>query len=400
MTWIVGAYADYLKYWFPSPYKFYIGTPPRRHPRVLSAARRQSRAARGGFRPGHLQSVAELGRLQVGGRYTHATTKNHGNVLQFGTSIDITQSAHYSNFSGKVSLNWTADPHNFLYGFVSTGFRPGRPERPRGLGPSRALQARENHRLRSSAGRTSASTAICARNSMRSTTTTTTSRSSSAIRLFPTFGFELNNPNTTNIYGVEAQTQASFGASLVRCGHRVDAQLTRPLLRDRSAHRELHALRSGRRAQPARLASILRGTTKPMRRTSPSMSARSTIFTLGDGDTLTPRVNFGHVSEQWATLFENPALGDRIGARNILNAQLAWTHGAIVTTLYATNADRSAIRRRAQFGTPLRRAAAPIRHPRDESILIRLRSCGRRAGTTAGGRSFSPASRCSCNPTL
>jgi iron complex outermembrane receptor protein len=60
-------------------------------------------------------------------------------------------------------------------------------------------------------------------------------------------------------------------------------------------------------------------------------------FTLGGSDTLTPRINYGHVSDQWATLFENEARGDHVEARDIVNAQLAWTHGDIVTTLWATN---------------------------------------------------------------
>ena len=60
-------------------------------------------------------------------------------------------------------------------------------------------------------------------------------------------------------------------------------------------------------------------------------------FKLDGGDVLTPRFNFGHSSGQWATLFENPALGDRLAERNILSAQLAWTHNDIVVTLYGTN---------------------------------------------------------------
>ena len=60
-------------------------------------------------------------------------------------------------------------------------------------------------------------------------------------------------------------------------------------------------------------------------------------FNLEGGDTLTPRVNYGYIGPQWATLFEDPALGDRLAQRNIVNAQVAWTHGDYVVTLYATN---------------------------------------------------------------
>jgi iron complex outermembrane recepter protein len=59
--------------------------------------------------------------------------------------------------------------------------------------------------------------------------------------------------------------------------------------------------------------------------------------TLTGADTLTPRLNFGYVGPQWATLFENPALGDHLGGRSITGAQLAWAHNHFVTTLYGTN---------------------------------------------------------------
>ena len=61
------------------------------------------------------------------------------------------------------------------------------------------------------------------------------------------------------------------------------------------------------------------------------------VFEFSSSDTLTPRINFGHVGRQWATLFEAPARGDLIEARNILNAQLAWQHRSWTVTAYATN---------------------------------------------------------------
>jgi iron complex outermembrane receptor protein len=61
-------------------------------------------------------------------------------------------------------------------------------------------------------------------------------------------------------------------------------------------------------------------------------------FALGNGDTLTPRINFAHISGQWASLFDNAALGDRLGVRDLLGAQLGWTTcDNMVWTLYATN---------------------------------------------------------------
>ena len=73
--------------------------------------------------------------LQVGARYSDARTTNHVSVVQFGTPIAADQTAKFSDGSGaKVSLNWTLDTHNFVYGFVATGFRPGGLNVPVGLG--------------------------------------------------------------------------------------------------------------------------------------------------------------------------------------------------------------------------------------------------------------------------
>ncbi|MEI9926577.1 MAG: hypothetical protein WDN44_01175 [Sphingomonas sp.] len=48
-------------------------------------------------------------------------------------------------------------------------------------------------------------------------------------------------------------------------------------------------------------------------------------------------MNYGHIGQQWATLFENPASGDRLADRNVINAQLGWQHGTWTVTAYGTN---------------------------------------------------------------
>jgi iron complex outermembrane receptor protein len=61
------------------------------------------------------------------------------------------------------------------------------------------------------------------------------------------------------------------------------------------------------------------------------------VFDLGNGNTLTPRANFAHVSSQWASIFDNPALGDHLGVRDLLGAQLEYQTGTWVFTLYGDN---------------------------------------------------------------
>ena len=60
-------------------------------------------------------------------------------------------------------------------------------------------------------------------------------------------------------------------------------------------------------------------------------------FGQGTDNEITPRINFGHVSDQWATLFQNEALGDEVEERNILNAQVSWKHRDWITTLWGSN---------------------------------------------------------------
>jgi iron complex outermembrane receptor protein len=55
------------------------------------------------------------------------------------------------------------------------------------------------------------------------------------------------------------------------------------------------------------------------------------------GRTLTMRANYSHVGSQWATLFDKAALGDYLGARNQLSAQVAYGAGDWTFTAYGTN---------------------------------------------------------------
>ncbi len=102
--------------------------------------------------------------------------------------------------------------------------------------------------------------------------------------------------------------------------------------------------------------------------------------------TLTPRINYGHISPQWATLFENPALGDRVEERNILGAQLAWTRGSYILSLYGTNlTDQHYVGAvNSAFASPACRASSACAYSGRSSEI------GRRALTTGRRPSFFP----------
>ena len=145
-------------------------------------------------------------------------------------------------------------------------------------------------------------------------------------------------PNTTKLYGLEASAQGSFDRVPVRF---LDVDL---------------AFEVGQFfARDPRLGTT--GTCDPV---SGPASASGCIdlggrrqsyspqFTLSVGAqyaipvtdkvSLTPRVDFAHISSVWGTLFQKSALGDFLPARNILNAQLTLAAaGEWSITAYGTN---------------------------------------------------------------
>jgi iron complex outermembrane recepter protein len=152
----------------------------------------------------------------------------------------------------------------------------------------------------------------------------------------PTFGFELNNPNPTHIYGFEAQTQAVFGDFSVDGGTTV---MHSTLGRFFATDPRIVTLTSCDPQNGPSSASCI-DLTGHAQTYAPNFTLNVGVqykFALTGNDTLTPRFNYGYVGPQWATLFENASLGDHLSGRDIMGAQLAWNHTRYVTTLYATN---------------------------------------------------------------
>ena len=335
VTWIVGAYADNDKYEFPAPYQFLIGAPPGNLATEYLLQGTNPESAYAGFGQVSFQ-FADGFQLQVGGRHTEAKTTNHVQVLQYGLYLTDDQSAKYSNTSGKVSLNWTVDPNNFLYAFGSTGFRPGGLNVPVGLGTPAAFGAEKLTDYEIGWKNTGLGghlrTQVDAFYDVYKNFQVTV-----GYPQFPTFGFELNNPNPTHLYGFEAQTQAAFGAFALDAGTTImHSSLGRFFATD---PRIVAYTPCDPQAGPSSTSCVdLTGHSQTY---APNFSFNiggQYKFTLSAQDALTPRVNFGYVAPQWATLFQNSSLGDHLAGRDILGGQLAWAHTHFLTTLYTTNA--------------------------------------------------------------
>jgi iron complex outermembrane receptor protein len=333
-TWIFGAYADGANLNFVPNYYFLIGEPPGNPATEYRLQGTNPTSARAAFGQVSFQ-LAQGFQLQLGARYTDAKTTNEVQILQYGLPLNDNQEVTYVNTSGKVSLNWTVDANNFLYAFVSTGFRPGGLNVPVGLGTPAAFGAETltnyeiGWKLKSFDGhlRTQLDSFYYDYKNFQVIV---------GYPQLPVFGFELNNPNPTHIYGFEAQEEAVFGDLSINAGMAV-----------------MHSSLGQFFATDPRIATFTpcNPETGPSSASCIDLTGHSQTYApnftfnigtqykiaLSSQDTLTPRVNYGYVGTQWATLFENADLGDHLAGRSILGAQLAWTHAKFVTTLYGTN---------------------------------------------------------------
>jgi len=333
-TWLLGAYGQWNTYYFRRPFQFVIGVPegnPATEYRLEGTNPQRDLAFFGqvGFR------ITPQLKLELGGRYTWSHTRNDVQVIQYGVPIDDQQSARANDFSWKASLGWEINRNQYLYAFAATGFRAGGLNVPVGLGlpdpfePEKVTSFEAGWRANFLGGHIR-TTLNGFYNNYRNFQVII------GYPLFPTFGIEVNVPDTTRIYGAEFEAEAHLGRFSFDFG--VSA---------------IHSSLGQFFATDPRLPSVLPcdPNTGPASATCLNLKGREQtyapnftfnagaqyVFNLGNAGTLTPRVNFGHVAAQWATLFENPALGDRLEDRNILGAQLAWTKGPWTVTLYGTN---------------------------------------------------------------
>ncbi|MGN6497474.1 MAG: TonB-dependent receptor, partial [Tsuneonella sp.] len=336
-TWLLGAFGVWNNYYFPAPFENFVIDLA--YPFNLVAAQYN---LKGYNKTRSLAAFGQLGfeitpalKLEVGGRYTDSRSTNLVDVRQYGLPLVSDQTVESDNFSYKVSLGWQASPTQYLYGFVATGFRPGGLNLPVGLGvpppfdPEKVTSFEAGWKGNFADGH------------LRTTLTGFYNKYKNfqviiGYPAFPTFGIELNVKDATRIYGAEGQVEASFGNFSMNAGVNV-----------------LHSSLGTFFASDSRIAAF--GACDPQTGGKAAnciaLGGRDQTYApnftfnvgaeyripLSQDDTLTPRVNYGHVGAQWATLFENETLGDRLEARNIVNAQLEWRHKDLAVTAYATN---------------------------------------------------------------
>jgi iron complex outermembrane recepter protein len=339
VTWLLGLYGQSNTYDFLKPMQFFIGDPPGSAATQYTLQGNNPETSLAAYGQVSVNLFDGL-QAQFGARYTSARTTN-SNVLinQYGTLIVDNQTAKSYNFSYKGALNWTINDDNYVYAFIATGFRPGGLNVPVGLGLPAPFVA-ESVTSYETGWKSTLFDGHVRTDIDGFYNDYKNFQVSIGYPAFPTFSIEENVPGTTKIYGVEGDVEAVFddlsfngGISLMHSDLGAFFA-TDPRLPSFTPCDPKLGLGGG----------VGGGTCVALKGRNQTYAPNFTFnvgvqynFHILDGDLLTPRVNFGHVSDQWATLFEDPALGDKLGARDILNAQLAWTHGTWVATLYGTN---------------------------------------------------------------
>jgi iron complex outermembrane receptor protein len=337
LTWLLGAFGVWNNYEFPGPFSNFVID--LFYPLNLVGAQYN---LKGTNKTRSLAAFGQVGfnftdtlKLEVGGRYTASRSTNDVDIRQYGLPLLSDQTVKSDNFSYKVSLGWEASPTQFLYGFVATGFRPGGLNLPVGLGNPAPFDA-ETIRSYELGWKGS-----FADGRLRATVTGFYNRYKNfqviiGYPTFPTFGIELNVKDPTKIYGVEAEVEAHFGNLRLNAG--VNA-LKSKLGEFYASDPRLPAFGACDPVTGGAAANCiaLKGRDQTYAPNFTFNAGAEYRIPLGPDDSLTPRINYGHIAAQWATLFENRALGDRLEARNIVNAQLEYKHRSWIVTAYSTN---------------------------------------------------------------
>ncbi|WP_313014530.1 TonB-dependent receptor domain-containing protein [Brevundimonas sp.] len=277
--------------------------------------------------------------LQVGARYAHSVSTNddvYTTYPQFGIVLFQDDKVKDDKVTGKVTLNWKLDDANFVYGFVATGHKMGGLNAPNLYRPAQTFGAEDlvdyelgwkstmlDGRLRSQIG--------------AYYTVYQDYQVNIGDPQYPQISRIQNVQGDTKIMGLEASAQGRFGPLSFDVAGSVsnsemgdffgaDPRLGRTGLCDPSTG-------------PASANCVnIAGNTKSY---APEFTFNAGIeyaFPLGSNMTLTPRVDYAHIGESWTTIFNNAALGDRLGARDIVNASVRLNTGPWTWAVYALNA--------------------------------------------------------------
>lgn len=278
--------------------------------------------------------------VTLGARWSRTTSANRATARtpQIPTLV-LTQNDFTSakRVNGKAAINWTIDANNFVYAFVATGSKAGGLNGPNLFNiPPFAFDAEDvtdyelgwkgtfmDGRLRTQLG--------------------------GYYNVYKKFQVGIVNPDTPNIssiynvsgstklYGIEFSMQGSFDAFSFDFATGISrSELGTFFASDARFGTAPTGCTVDRGPATARCIAI-GGRDQPYAPELTLSAGAQYAIPLGGGAVLTPRVDYSHTGAVWGTLFQNAALGDRLPARDIVNAQLTLTTGNWTIGAYGTN---------------------------------------------------------------
>lgn len=340
-NWLVGGYWQHDSYTFPEGNGYVLLTPNS----LVSSLRivgTNPHTALAGFAQVGYKLTDNL-QITLGGRYSRTTSRNDIVVpltipaLNLNTALVQNDFTANKRFNGKAALNWTINANHFVYAFVATGSKAGGLNgsnffnvTPRSFKPEDVTDYEIGLKSTLLGGRLRTQIGGYYNRYKNFQVTIVDPEVAS-------FNSIYNVPDATKLYGLEASAQGRFG------NFQMDANTS-------ISHSELgtfyafdprtpHTGACDPTNGPATATGCIdlsgrRQTYAPQ--FTLAVGAQYS-FDLGREAVLTPRVDFAHIASVWATLFQRPDLGDNLGERNILNAQLTLVKGKVSVSGYGTN---------------------------------------------------------------
>jgi iron complex outermembrane receptor protein len=351
-TWILGGFFEHESISLPAKGGFDIGLPPGFIDVVLTYhTPKQHEAVFGQL----TYAITDDLTIQAGARYNHSTfdLKDHQQTLLFGViplatfdvpcvgptpACPVTRTGHQSDskVTGKVSLNWKMDDRNFFYVFFATGHKDGGqnttsnepanfiPEEVRNVEVGWKWSFWQDHVRTQLAGYWND---------------------------YKNFQLSLFDPTTQTSPILNAPSAKSMGIELQAQGtwDRFSFDVNGSWAHSRFGSFFGLPVGSTPPGPPVFTCNTHTGGTDPacVNLTGETLVyAPAWTFNMGmqyaiplrNGDTLTPRVDYGFVGQQWTSVFHSPAV--RLGDRNIINTQLSydwsddWQLTAFATNLF------------------------------------------------------------------
>jgi iron complex outermembrane receptor protein len=339
LTWIVGAYYQDDLITFP-PGQFVTTAPippaiPIPVDLTLEGENPKTTAAAFGQIAYDLTDSLEL---QVGARYSRSTVENNAvsAIPLAGLRVVQNDRSEEDAVTGKVALNWTMDANNFVYGFVARGNKAGGINGPNiALIPPKPFDGEDVTDFELGWKNTSFDGQL-------------RTQIGAYYNIYQNFQVIIGDPTVpaltsilnvvgdTTLYGLEASAQGRFG----NLGFDLGLSLSQSELGDFfAADPRIPRTAPSCNAETGPAAGTCRNLGGNEQSYAPEITFSAGVeydFAFGAG-TLTPRIDYSHIGESWVSIFNDPALGDRLTDRNIVNAQLTYEQGDWRLQAFSTN---------------------------------------------------------------